>query len=58
MVDISGTLFPSIMSITKYSVNGSYILPNGIIVLVEEDVEAYLNGTLVFYDKDNLPVTQ
>jgi hypothetical protein len=46
------------MSITKYSVNGSYILPNGIIVLVEEDVEAYLNGTLVFYDKDKLPVTQ
>jgi hypothetical protein len=27
-------------------------------VLVEEDVEAYLNGTLVFYDKDKLPVVQ
>ena len=58
MVDISDTHFPSIMSIIKYSVNGSYILPSGIIVLVEEDVEAYLNGTLVFYDKDNLPVTE
>ena len=30
------------------SINGSYILPNGIIVLVEEDVESYLNETLVF----------
>ena len=57
-IDISDNHFPSIMSITKYSVNGSYILSNGIIVLVDEDVEAYLNGTLVFYDKDKLPVTQ
>lgn len=45
-------------SVVKVSVNGSYILPSGIIVLVDEDVEAYLNGTLVFYDKDDLPVTQ
>lgn len=28
--------------------NGSFILPNGIIVLAPEDEEAYLNGTLVF----------
>ena len=34
------------------TLNGSYILPNGIIVLVEEDIEAYLNNTLVFYKKD------
>lgn len=58
LIDVSDNHFPSIMSITKYSVNGSYILPNGVIVLVEEDVEAYLNGTLVFYDRDKLPVTQ
>ena len=45
-------------SAAKVSVNGSYILPSGIIVLVDEDVEAYLNGTLAFYDKDDLPVTQ
>ena len=31
--------------------NGSYILPNGVIVLVDEDIEAYLNGTLVFYHR-------
>ncbi len=39
----------------KVTPNGSYILPNGIIVLAEEDIEAYENGTLVFYDKDKLP---
>ena len=32
--------------------NGSYILPNGVIILVYEDLKAYLNGTLVFYDKN------
>ena len=47
-----------IMNINKYSINGSYILPNGIIVLVDADIEAYLNGTLVFYDKDDIPVVQ
>ena len=31
-----------------YTLNGSFILPNGIIVLVDEDFEAYMNGTLVF----------
>ena len=30
--------------------NGSYILPNGIIILVEEDIQAYLDGTLIFRD--------
>ena len=45
-------------SLTKVTLNGSYILPNGIIVLVDEDIEAYENGTLVFYDKDKLPQTQ
>ena len=47
-----------IQNIQKVTINGSYILPNGIIVLVDEDIEAYLNGTLVFYDKDNFPQTQ
>jgi hypothetical protein len=46
------------MSIDKVSANGSYILPDGTIMLVEEDIEAYFNGTLVFYDKDNVPQTQ
>lgn len=35
----------------KVSLNGSYILSNQMIVLVDEDVRAYLNGTLVFYNK-------
>ncbi|MDE7385122.1 MAG: CHAP domain-containing protein [Anaeroplasmataceae bacterium] len=34
----------------KASKNGSYILPNGVIVLDEKDIYAYLNGTLVFSD--------
>lgn len=29
--------------------NGSYIMPNGIYVIVEEDLEAFLNGTLIFH---------
>ena len=47
-----------ILNISKVTINGSYILPNGIIVLVDEDIEAYENGTLVWYDKDKLPQTQ
>ena len=38
-----------------YTLNGSFILPNGVIVLEEADMEAYLNGTLVFIDpNDNI----
>ena len=44
--------------ITQVSINGSYILPNGIVVLVDADIDAYLDGTLVFYHPDNIPVTQ
>lgn len=32
--------------------NGSYILPSGIIVLVDEDIEAYMSGTLEFIYPD------
>ncbi len=32
------------------SENGSYILPGGIIVLVDADIEAYFTGTLIFSD--------
>lgn len=49
----------SIMStITQVSINGSYILSNGIVVLVDEDIQAYSDGTLVFYHPDNIPITQ
>ena len=44
-------------SITLVTVNGSYILPNGIVVLVDEDVEAYINGTLQFYNSNSVPET-
>ena len=37
------------------SANGSFILPDGVIVLVDEDIEAYFAGTLEFnYPDDNL----
>ncbi len=55
MVTLTEGFIPIIHNVQKVSVNGSYILSNGIIVLVDEDVEAYMNGTLVFYDKDKLP---
>lgn len=35
------------------SENGSYILENGIIVLVEEDINLYFNGTLIFYREND-----
>ncbi len=47
-----------VMSTAQISVNGSYLLPSGIVVLVDEDIQAYLDGTLVFYHPDNVPATQ
>jgi hypothetical protein len=44
--------------ITKVTINGSYILPNGIIVLDEKDLQSYLNNTLVFYDKNEIPLIE
>lgn len=38
--------------------NGSYILPNGVIVLEDEDIELYLNGTLEFHKKDSQLLTE
>lgn len=42
----------------EMSTNGSYILPSGIIVLVDEDLDAYLNGTLVFNKKSKFLVIE
>lgn len=58
LLDLRDDYYNSIVSITQVSINGSYILPSGIVVLVDEDIQAYLDGTLVFYHPDNLPVTQ
>lgn len=44
-----------IHAIQKVSVNGSYILSDGTVFLVDEDINAYFEGTLVFYDPDKLP---
>ena len=37
------------------SVNRSYVLSNGCVVLVEEDKEAYFNDTLQFYPRGQVP---
>ena len=58
LLDLRDDHYNSIASITQVSMNGSYILPGGIIVLVDEDVQAYLDGTLVFYHPDDIPATQ
>ena len=55
MVDTQSTpSFGEIQSNQKRLVteNGSYILDNGIIILVDEDIEKYMNGTLVFYEEN------
>ena len=45
---VSFGVLDSIPTDYPHTENGSYILPSGIIVLVPEDEEAYLNGTLEF----------
>lgn len=58
LLDLRDDYYNTIASITQVSINGSYILPSGIVVLVDEDIQAYLDGTLVFYHPDNIPATQ
>ncbi|MBQ7387104.1 MAG: hypothetical protein IJW03_02945 [Clostridia bacterium] len=59
MLDLSEDVTSDLMSIiTQVSANGSYILPSGIVVLVDEDIQAYLDGTLQFYHPDSIPTTQ
>jgi hypothetical protein len=48
--EVGGLAFNTIM----VSKNGSYILPSGIIVLVDEDVDLYENKDLVFYPNDEV----
>lgn len=47
--DIGIVEIQSLLDKTYVTENGSYILPNEIIVLMDEDIEAFLNGTLLFY---------
>lgn len=49
---------PYNLNFLRVSINGSYIFPSGIIVLADEDIEAYFNDTLVFYYQDDLPISQ
>ena len=47
---IVGPLNKNIWQVTD---NGSYKLTNGIIILVEEDIDSYKEGTLVFKDANS-----
>ena len=58
LLDLRNNIYQVAVSITQVSVNGSYIRPDGIVVLVDEDIEAYLAGTLQFYHPEDVPVTQ
>ena len=54
LVTVGMTLHPTTNDLPR-SANGSFILPNGVIVLAPEDIEAYFNGMLEFiYPDDNL----
>ena len=56
-VDIGGNgpIIPS-QGLGEFMVtdNGSFILANGVLIIVEDDLESYLNGTLVFHPANNL----
>ena len=45
-----GIIQPMSSNIWKFTDNGSYKLTNGIIILVEEDIDSYKEGTLMFKD--------
>lgn len=47
-----------LMNVLQYSVNGSYKLSDGTIILVEEDIDAYFEGTLIFYDEGEIPLIE
>lgn len=47
IVEMGQIIFPNSVALPMTD-NGSYILPNGVTVLMLEDLEAYLNGTLEF----------
>ncbi len=55
MLDFTDDIASIIQNNNKITLNGSYILSSGIVVLADEDIEAYLNGTLQFYDGNKLP---
>lgn len=39
----------------KLTINGSYTLPSGTMVIVESDILAFTNGTLIRYNENELP---
>ena len=50
---LTGPIISPLNSTYLISENGSYVLQNGVIVLVEEDYTSYINGVLIFYENKN-----
>lgn len=50
-VPLSGSLTLNASRAQLVTANGSFIAPNGVVYLVDEDFDAYFNGTLVFYQR-------
>ena len=44
-----GVLLSNGVDELPHTENGSYLLPNGTVVLAEADLDAYLKGELIFY---------
>lgn len=48
---------PGVQSVRKLvTLNGSYNMEDGILVIVDEDIEAYFSDSLVWYDEDTFEV--
>ena len=56
IVPKNGLLSINSLQVQYVTANGSFIAPNGVIYLVDEDFEAYLDGTLIFYKKGTVPI--
>ena len=44
-----------VAGISLVTINGSYVLSNGVVVLVDSDIEDYMAGTLSFYAPNDIP---
>lgn len=56
LLDLNFDIAEVIESTEQVTLNGSFILPNGIVVLAPEDIDAFEYGTLIFYNINELPV--
>ena len=49
LIDLgTGIIIIGSLSIYPHTVNGSILLPSGVVILARDDYEAYYNGSLTF----------